>query len=187
MKFISGHQGKIRPVIEDAMPFKIESEYCRLIALSKGLYTIVNAENYERFSKDRYFAMKTRYPGKFYAVRRVKIHGKVKSIHMHREILEMTDEDRRLVDHKNGNPLDNRRSNLRFATYIQNSMNSGLRKNNISGFKGASFDKRKKMWKASIMHNRKNKFLGYFDTPEEAHAAYCAAAVRLVGEFANFG
>jgi hypothetical protein len=50
-----------------------------------------------------------------------------------------------------------------------------------------TFDKHKGRWLAQIQFNWKNHFLGYFDTPEEAHKAYCAAAVRFAGEFANFG
>ena len=187
VEFIRGHHGKIRPIIEEAMPFKIDGVYCRLIPLTKGLYTIVDVDNYERFSKNKYVAQQTRYPGKFYAARAYKIGKKHFYIYMHQEVLDLPDNDKRIPDHINKNSLDNRRSNLRPATYIQNGMNSGLRKNNTSGFKGVSWDKRKGKWKAAIMHNRKTKFLGYFDTPEEGHAAYCKAAVELVGEFACFG
>lgn len=92
-----------------------------------------------------------------------------------------------LVDHANGNPLDNRRANLRLATRSQNMMNRSKNINNQSGFKGVIFHKESGKWRAVINANKKRHRLGLFDTPEEAHAAYCKAAEFLHGEFANFG
>lgn len=91
------------------------------------------------------------------------------------------------VDHKNTVPDDNRWSNLREATDAQNLQNIGMPKHNTSGLKGASWREDKQKWRASICSRKKWRHLGYFDTKEEAHAAYCAAALELNGEFANFG
>jgi len=85
------------------------------------------------------------------------------------------------VDHKNGDPLDNRRQNLRLCTHAQNQHNTGLSCVNTSGFKGVS--KRGKRWKAQIRINGKQTYLGTYDTPEEAGAAYDAAALKVQGEF----
>lgn len=93
----------------------------------------------------------------------------------------------REIDHRNGVRHDNRIGNLRLATELENSCNKLLAKNNKSGFKGASFAKRHKKWAARIQVSRKCHFLGLFDTPEEAHAAYVIAAARLHGEYANDG
>jgi hypothetical protein len=96
-----------------------------------------------------------------------------------------------VIDHINGDRLDNRIENLRTATYSQNSANAKRHSRNTSGLKGAS--KRFKngkwtgRWQASITYQRKQINLGYFDTKEEAHAAYLEAARRLQGEFANCG
>lgn len=90
------------------------------------------------------------------------------------------------VDHKNGDKLDNRRSNLRLATHSQNMQNrhvSTLKKS--TQYKGVSKSSRYR-WTATIKVNGKQISLGNFDTPEEAHAAYCEAAAKYHGEFARF-
>jgi len=113
-----------------------------------------------------------------------------KKILLHRAIMERilkreleVDEQ---VDHINGCGLDNRRCNLRLATYAQNSMNKGMRKDNSSGYKGVFWNKKIKKFTASIKVNRKSQYLGAYDTEIEAHAAYCEAAKLYFGEFARY-
>jgi hypothetical protein len=89
------------------------------------------------------------------------------------------------LDHINGIKNDNRICNLRLATDSQNSHNVGVKTNNKSGFKGVSFSREKNKWRAAIALKGKTFFLGYYKTPEEAHAAYCAAATKYHGEFAR--
>lgn len=89
------------------------------------------------------------------------------------------------IDHINGNKTDNRWDNLRLATKSQNGMNRPAPSNNTSGYKGVS--RNKKRWAASIHENGLKRHLGTFDTPKEAHAAYCCAALKLHGEFVNTG
>lgn len=79
------------------------------------------------------------------------------------------------IDHINGDRLDNRLCNLREATNTENRQNVGKQENNISGFTGVSWDKRKSKWRATIQYNRKHIFLGYFTTPELAYEAYLKA------------
>lgn len=88
-----------------------------------------------------------------------------------------------LVDHVDSNGLNNQRSNLRLATFIENNRNQRLRKDSTSGLKGAIPYRGK--WRSSIKFNGKLVHLGDFSTPEEAHAAYCEAAKRYFGEFAR--
>ena len=80
------------------------------------------------------------------------------------------------IDHINGNGLDNRFDNLRLATHFDNGKNRKKDKDNTSGFKGVSWYKHHKVWRARITVNKKSIFLGYFHTPEEASAAYQSAA-----------
>ena len=89
------------------------------------------------------------------------------------------------IDHINCDGTDNRITNLRVATDAQNSCNRKRRSDNTSGFKGVSRNKRDRNWTAHITHDKITYNLGYFDTPEAAHAAYCEAARRLHGEFAR--
>ncbi|WP_252233758.1 HNH endonuclease [Clostridium sp. ZS1] len=79
---------------------------------------------------------------------------------MHRFI--MNPPSNKLIDHINGNKLDNRKCNLRIVNKSQNAMNSKKPKNNTSGVKGVYWDKRSKKWEASIQVNMKKKSLGYF-------------------------
>jgi HNH endonuclease/AP2 domain len=89
------------------------------------------------------------------------------------------------IDHIDGNKANNRWENLREATPSQNVANSRRNRKNKSGFKGVHAQHGK--WVASITVNGRCIYLGYFDTPEEAHAAYCKAALKHHAEFANDG
>ncbi len=90
-----------------------------------------------------------------------------------------------LVEHEDLNPANNRWDNLREANKAQNSMNRIAPRNNTSGFKGAVYFKRDGNWMGKIKVNGKTLHLGYFTTPEAAHAAYCVAANKYFGEFAR--
>jgi hypothetical protein len=87
------------------------------------------------------------------------------------------------VDHRDLNGLNNRWLNLRPATKAQNGANTGAPRTNTSGFKGVSFAHGR--WRATIRVGGRQKWLGYHDTPEAAHAAYVAAANERSGEFAR--
>lgn len=89
------------------------------------------------------------------------------------------------VDHRNNGICTNNWDNLRVATHSQNMWNSKRRIDNTSGFKGVSFDKPLRKWRAQIYINSKQIYLGLFNTPEEAHEAYVAAAKHYFGEFAR--
>ena len=89
------------------------------------------------------------------------------------------------VDHVNGDKADNRISNLRLANRSQNNFNKHRPAHNTSGFKGVNFDKSKKRWRSRIVANRKEIYLGYFDSPEDAYVAYKMAAIKYHGEYAN--
>lgn len=89
-----------------------------------------------------------------------------------------------VVDHRNHNKLDNRKSNLRVCTSSQNSMNRMMQSNNTSGVIGVHYDKHRKKWKAEIKINRKNRYIGRYNTIEEAVNARKAAEEVLFGEFA---
>lgn len=91
------------------------------------------------------------------------------------------------IDHINGDPSDNRWDNLREATGFQNHANSRKPITNTSGLKGVSWSKESKKWQAQIKSHCKSTHLGFFDSKEEAHAAYVTAAKVQHGAFANAG
>lgn len=91
------------------------------------------------------------------------------------------------VDHINGVKADNRWANLRLASRSENQHNKGSYRNNSTGFKGVYRDREGCGFRAEISVNRTRMRLGIFKTPVEAYQAYCKAAEKLHGDFANFG
>lgn len=87
------------------------------------------------------------------------------------------------LDHKNLNRDDNRIANLREATNSQNKMNSGIRKDSQSGYRGVTEDKRTGRWRSYICMSGKRQWLGYFGRIEDAIDARTKAAKNAYGEF----
>jgi|688.fasta_scaffold108618_2 hypothetical protein len=92
--------------------------------------------------------------------------------------LYMTDTLPAIIDHIDRNPSNNKFNNLRAVTRSQNQHNRIKQRNNTSGYKGVVFFKRAKRWRAAIFVNSKPIYLGYYDTPEQASAAYQEAASK---------
>ena len=99
--------------------------------------------------------------------------------------LYMTGSMPAMVDHINGEGTDNRWCNLRPCNPRQNTWNVRKDSLNTSGFKGVTFCKTTKRWRAQIKFYGVHRCLGRYDSPEEAHAAYVAKAQELFGEFAR--
>lgn len=114
-----------------------------------------------------------------YAVTRV---GR-KNVYMHRMLLSTRDNEK--VDHINHNTLDNRKTNIRIVN-DQQSM-SNRRAYSKSGYKGVR--KRGKKWEAFVTYNKKQQYLGVFESPEDAAKAYDKEALDKYKEYAclNFG
>ena len=102
-----------------------------------------------------------------------------KTLFLHRKIAKrMLDDEEwydgdelKTVDHINRDKLDNRKENLRTVTRTQNQLNKGRQKNNISGYEGVTWDKRKEKWVSRISVNRKQIFLGQFTSLQGAWLA----------------
>lgn len=89
------------------------------------------------------------------------------------------------IDHINGDGTDNRLSNLREATDEQNARNTGISRNNTSGYKGVSLHSQMNKWVAQITVGRVQKHLGLFETALAAHEAYCAASKEFHQQYAR--
>lgn len=90
------------------------------------------------------------------------------------------------IDHIDGDTLNNRISNLREANIFQNSQNVRRKKRGECKLKGVTLYKPTGRYHASVCAYGKRYSLGYYDTPEEAHAAYCAGALKYHGQFSQF-
>jgi len=91
------------------------------------------------------------------------------------------------TDHVNMVKTDNRWCNLRLASRSQNMANKKNRADNTSGAKGVSFKKQLGKWCARVMFNGSRYHLGYYNTVEEASAAYAGASRLCFGDFHNLG
>jgi hypothetical protein len=152
-----------------------EDKSIRFIPLTKGMVATVDACDYARISRHRWYACKR---GEKYYARRQE---KRRYIYMHREICRAA--AGMVVDHIDGNGLNNRSSNLRLCTVRQNMWNrrpTGGR----SIYKGVCRRAGKKKWAAQISRRGRRYHVGYFDSEIEAAKAYDKKAKELFGEFA---
>lgn len=104
---------------------------------------------------------------------------------IHRIIFKMMtgEEPPATIDHRDGNPSNNRWTNLRPATQVQQIYNASLRSDNSSGHRGVTWDRENRKWIAQININGRHHNLGRFISVEEAAAAYETAARKAFGEF----
>lgn len=154
----------------------ILTEY-KEVTLTKGKVTLVDEEDYEYINQWKWCVNGKK--DSFCAVRSKE----GKTVYMSRKIMKCPKD--KLVDHKNGDSLDNRRANLRICTAFQNNTNAKKSKNNTSGYKGVYWDKYNKKWVATLTLNYRQKNLGRFRIKEEAALAYNEAALKYFGEFAR--
>ena len=148
---------------------------------SLGLVALVDDADYERLNQHKWQALKGNKT--YYAARTDCSGGKQRTVLMHRVLLGLTD-PKVQGDHEDGNGLNNQHHNLRI-TAKQNQQNVGKRKDNISGFKGVSWDKRCDKYRVQIRDSGKKIHRGYFTDPILAASAYDAAARQYHGEFAR--
>jgi hypothetical protein len=153
-----------------------DDESIKLIPLTQGKNAIVDASDYDYLMQWNWCAY---FNKNWYAARNLPRGTGGGTITMHVQLTGYP-----LTDHRNRDSLDNRRSNLRKATIQQNNHNRRKGRDNTSGFKGVSLDKRDNRWRAYINYNNKQIGLGYYDRKEDAAEAYDAAAVQYFGEFA---
>ena len=171
----------IRPTLKQP-----DDSSIRHIALTHGKIAVVDAADYDWLMQWFWCACFNKKSKSWRAERRQKHEGKQYSVFMHRAIMQTqhgSQIDGLQIDHRDGDPLNNRRSNLRLATHQQNQRNQGLRISSKSGFKGVTWHKRDRKWRACMTLDNRHVHLGYFDDPVKASEAYAAAATKAHGEF----
>jgi len=150
------------------------------IALSRGLFAVVDDGDVDRVSGYRWYAKNCN--GRVYAA----AHSGSRTVYMHRLILETP--DGLVSDHLDGDGLNNRRANLQAVPHSLNILRS--KKHSRAGgmtsrFPGVHFSKRnaKRPWLAMIGSRDNRKYLGYFEDEQSAAAAYQSA--RAERELSN--
>lgn len=139
------------------------------VELYSGGFTLVSDEDYVKVNLHRWTESSgyiRRLPGK-------------PVIYLHRFIMGPTKLQQ--IDHINGDPLDNRRENLRIVTQAQNNANN----RSTSTYKGVSYDRKRNLWQAKIGYQYTTIHLGRFKTALEAAKSYDEAAKKYFGEFAR--
>jgi len=153
----------------------------RTIPLTKGYVALVDAADFEMLSHWSWSANLSH--GAVYAATKVMSNGLRRELSMHR-MVALPDPEQ-LVDHRNGDSLDNRRDNLRSCTNTQNQRNRRAIPGGTSRFKGVSWHERGQKWSARIGVDGRWRYLGLFRDERDAALAYNATALAEFGEFAR--
>ncbi len=143
---------------------------------------IIDDEDFEKYAKHTWTLYSTKRHSSIYVVATYTKRNNYESVRLHRLIMNAKPGE--IVDHMNGNGLDNRKSNLRITNSTGNNQNVRKRKNALtSKYKGVHQVKTK--WIAQIQFQKKKINLGMFKTEVEAAEAYNKAALTLFKEFAK--
>lgn len=165
--------GRVKPSTRDPRPAVIEGRVAKIPLRSNGKdeYALVDAQ-FAYLAEHKWTRTHYGY------VRR-----NIDKVLMHRLLLDA--ESKQVVDHINGDKLDNRLSNIRLCRQADNSKNQKTRRNNTSGYKGVYFDKRLKKFVARVKCDYKTYFAGSYTNAQQAAEAYNKLAKQLHGEYAR--
>lgn len=168
--------------MSNALPFKMDGIYCKLIPLTQGQFAIVDADDFNHLNQMRWCAWWNPKTESYYAVTRLtRVDGKSVTIHMQRYLCFVFPR----TDHRNMMTLDNRRTNLRPSTHGQNMFNREKQSNNKSGFKGVCYAENVGKYVAQLVVDGRRVLCEYFTTAAQAARAYDDAALIYHGEFAR--
>jgi hypothetical protein len=139
-----------------------------------GLVALVDDEDFEKLSRLTWSVSNCN--GYLYA--------STETVRMHRLIMGAHGRHV-LVDHKDGNTLNNQKANLRISNKSQNSANRIARPGTSSKYLGVSWSVRDEVWRAQLTKDQKHVYIGQFKRETDAAKAYNKAALKYHGEFAR--
>jgi len=155
------------------------------IQLTMGKIAVVDEEDYELLSQYKWHTCKAAKRDVWYAITNIKTENGIRRISMHRFIMKV-EERGSIVDHKDGDGLNNIKNNLRCCTPSQNNANRKIsRTKTTSKYLGVYHRRKTNKCIASIRVKGKSYYLGTFKDEISAAKAYDAAAKIHHGEFAN--
>jgi hypothetical protein len=149
--------------------------------LNNGFKTIFDDEDAERVAKYKWYASK--HNDRYYVIARFMINRVTTKLFLHRYLMDVTDRKIK-VDHRFGDTMDNRKSQLRACTHAENQRNGKKHVDGKGPFKGVTQTLDGKKWNAAICFNGEKINIGNFKTPEDAARAYNFKAKELFKEFA---
>ena len=146
------------------------------IALPSGQEVLLDKEDCERLKGFRYYLHKKGYAYRFDVNR--------KAVYLHHDVIGK--QEGKVVDHINGNKLDNRKFNLRHITNRQNILKAqkARARGSSSDFKGVCWNKEAKAWSVNVTSDGKQHHIGFFRDEKVAAYAYNCTAKKLFGEYA---
>lgn len=156
----------------------------KLVPLTKGQFSFVDDEDYELLMRYSWQAFWDWHTKSFYARAYDKETGG--QIRMNRLLLGLKPGDKRHGEHKDGNTLNNQRSNLRIATVAENNRNRRTPKNNTSGCTGVH-RAGDRAWIVRFIVKGKRQTFGHFFDLEAAKKRANEVRLELHGEFARVG
>lgn len=162
---------------------RFQTEIMKTIRLSQGLVAVVDDDDYDRVSRFKWSA--TRHGKVVYAQRKIKTPlGRSTSLLLHRFLMNVVN-PKIYVDHRDHDGLNCKKSNLRLCVPGENDGNQMKKHGTSSRYKGVSWDSGRKTWRAQITIRGRVRFLGRYDSEEDAAIMYDAAARSAFGEFAH--